>query len=186
MVKPKSAILMIIATWPLALATAQVHNDKCFNVGDTVTIRGHADAGINGGTYFVPLEAFCVHFPKKTDRFALNSLTTVGNKLPPGIYVEVTGELRDLHPNGIFGIGITTTKVRDVDTEVKASLNEIKRRCEQWQTENSAELVQRTHGGTVVREPQNLRGDDYAHNCAIWAVDTALPHELVTVRRPMR
>ena len=48
MVKSKSAILLLIVTWTLALATAQVHKDKCFNVGDTVTIGGQGDAGING------------------------------------------------------------------------------------------------------------------------------------------
>lgn len=180
----KSLLLVTGLILAANLATAETPKDKCFNVGDTVTVRGRAAAMVNGGTYFEVLEEFCVHFPKKTDRFDVRNLTTIGNKVPPGLYVEVTGELRDLYSTGVFGIGITTTKTRDVDAEVKAALAEARRQCEQWQQENAAKLKERTHGGNVVFEPQNTRGEDFTHNCSIWAVDTVLPHDNVIVRRP--
>jgi hypothetical protein len=183
MVKLYPAILSVIAgIWMVNAAPAADQKGLCSNVGDTVTIRGRADALINGGTYFVPLEQVCVHYPKSTDRFIPQNLTTMVSKLPPNIYVEVTGELRDPYP--IYGIGIRPITVRNIDLEVKSTLADAKRNCEQWQKENSGTLSERAHGGRVVQSPQNEHSDDYTHRCSIWTVDTALPHELITLRRP--
>jgi hypothetical protein len=175
-------LLTVAIIWTTRAALAAGATDACFKIGDTVTIKGRANSIINGGTYFVPLEHFCVKYPKPTDHFTVQNLTTIGSKLPTNIYVEVTGELRDPYPE--VGIGIRPITVRNVDSEVKASLGDVKLRCERWQSENSAKLSERTHGARVVREPQNVRGEDYAHYCAIWAVDAALPHQLITIRRP--
>jgi len=155
---------------------------ECYKIGDTVIVRGSTNATINGGTYFVPFDRICVRYPKPTDKFAVDHLTTIGMRLPSNIYVEVTGELRDPYPE--LGIGLHPSTFRNVDSEVKTLLADAIRRCEQWQKENSPKLRERTHGARVVLSPQNERGEDYTRYCAIWAVDTALPHELVTVRRP--
>ncbi len=162
-------------------APAAHHRSICLNIGDTVTVRGRADAMVNAGTYFVPLEPICVHYPRRTDRFSTGNLTTIGSKLPPGIYVEVTGELQDRYP--VYGIGITTAAVRNVDDEVKANIAEAKRRCEAWQAAHSSGLSARAHGARVIRSPQNEQSEDYIHRCSIWAVDKALPHESMTIRR---
>ncbi len=134
------------------------------------------------GTYFVVISPLCVHFPKPTDRYRPLNLMTLGEKLPPDIYLEVKGQLRDVFP--IYGIGIQTSLFRDIDAEVKTSIDEAKQPCERWQDANSAALSKRAHGAAVVRNPQNLRGNDYTHDCAIWAVDNELPHEEFIVRRP--
>lgn len=174
--------LIVFYLIPAAFSPARQKTAKaCFNIGDTVTIRGHVEAGINAGTYFVPLRPLCVHYPKRIDRFAPQSVTTMGDKLPPNIYVEVTGELRDPWP--IFGIGIEVTSFKNVDAEVRAALADWKRACEQWQDDHSPALVKQTHGGTVGRitnedEVGSLR------RCGIAAADTELPHELITIWRP--
>jgi hypothetical protein len=158
-------------------------NNECYKIGDTVTVRGRANAMINGGTYFVPLNHICVRYPKPTDKFSVEHLTTFGTRLPSNIYVEVTGELRDPYPAEV-GVALYPRTFRNADSEVKAILADTRRSCEQWQKENSPKLREQTHGARVVLSPQNERGEDYTHYCAIWGVNTALPHELITIRRP--
>ena len=90
----KLAVFIIATIWSTHLALTEEKTKVCFKIGDTVTIRGRANGMINAGTYFVLLEPRC----------GVLNLTTVGPKLPPNIYVEVTGELLDLFPYGLVGI----------------------------------------------------------------------------------
>jgi len=108
---------------------------------------------------------------------------TIGDKLPPRIYVEVTGELADTYP--LYGIGIKIKSVKNVDEEVRRLLSDWKQRCEKWQDEQTPTLLQKTHGGNIGR----ITSDDWlnsspGHQCGIYAADTKLPHELTTIWRP--
>jgi hypothetical protein len=87
-------LVILIAVSSLA-AEAQ---KPCASIGDTVTVIGSVTPGINGGTYFVLLKKLCVHYPKKTDHFSPMNLETIGDRVPPNIYVELTGELSDPWP----------------------------------------------------------------------------------------
>jgi hypothetical protein len=169
--------VVLIALSPVS-AIAQ--KTECASIGDTVTVTGSVTPGINGGTYFVLLKKLCVHYPKKTDRFAPISLETVGDKLPPSVYVELTGELSDPWP--VVGVGIKVRSFRSVDVEVRKALADWQGRCERWQDENSAALRERTHGGNISRIENN--DGSPGHQCGIAAADTKLPHESTTIWRP--
>lgn len=174
------AVSLRIVLSPLSSAAQQA--GTCRNIGDTITIRGHIVPGVNGGTYFEILKQLCVHYPKKTDRFEPTNLETIGNKLPPSIFLEVTGRLRDPWP--IMGIGIEVTAFKDVDAEVKLSLAEWNRRCRQWQDEKIPALTARAHGGPVSRIFNNGLHPRPGNTCGISAADANLPHELITIWRP--
>jgi hypothetical protein len=161
-----------------------VDERKCYAIGDTVAIRGKIIANMNGGTYFELYDKLCVRYPRATDRAPQTNLTISGPKLPAAQYLELTGKLMDLFPLGLFGVGMANPAFKDVDGEVKAEIESARHTCEAWQDANSAALVKRTLGGNVVKEPQNMRGTDWAGTCSVWSVDTQLPHELVTVRMP--
>lgn len=164
------------------LAAAEKQARACLSIGDTATVTGHIEPGVNGGTYFVPLKQFCVYYPKRTDRFVPRSVEIIGDKLPPSIYVEVVGELSDPWP--VEGIGFKVKTFRNVDLEVRAQLAEWKRGCEQWQDKNSARLSEQTHGGQIA----HITGDEFSdapgHRCGIWAADMKLPHDVITIWRP--
>lgn len=155
---------------------------ECFNVGDSVSIRGRIVPGINGGTYFELLDSLCVHYPEPTAHLRPSDVVALGLRLPANIYLEVSGKLEDMFP--IVGIGIRTTSFKSIDDEVKAKHAAEKLSCLEWQDANSTRLSTQTHGANVVRNPQNSQDDDYAHDCAIWSVDTRIPHKEITIRRP--
>lgn len=173
-------VLILVLLSPFRVAGQKTkQTGRCFNIGDTVTLRGKIDGWTNGGTYFLLLEKICVHYPRQTDRFTPTNLDTIGDKLPPNIYLEVTGELRDPWP--LMGIGIKVTSYTNVAKEVEAERAEWKRRCEQWQAQNIPDLSTRTHGGTIGRITDD---EPPERNCSIYAADMKLPHEAITIRRP--
>ena len=164
-----------------ALPTA-TQTQPCLKIGETVSVTGRITPGINGGTYFELLKQMCVHYPKATDSFVPRNMETIGDKLPPSIYVEVTGELADPWP--LVGIGIKVKTFRNVDAEVKAQLADWKHRCERWQDENSPSVSKQTNGGQIAR----ITGDEFwdlpGHRCGLAAADANLPHEVTTIWRP--
>jgi hypothetical protein len=175
----KIFVLLVLMALPLPTVAQQAKQaGRCFNIGDSVTVRGAIQSGMNGGTYFLLLEKLCVHYPKQSDRWTPNNLETIGEKLPPDVYLEVTGELRDPWPS--MGVGIKVVSFRNVAKEVEAERGQWRQSCEQWQDEKIPELRDRTHGAKVVRITQDLPPE---LNCGISAADTKLPHELITIHR---
>jgi hypothetical protein len=159
-------------------------SQQCYNIGDTITVRGRVVAGINDGTYFELKSNICIHYPKATDQLEPVNLTTLGDKLQTDRYLEITGQIRDMQGLGVYGVGILPANVKDVDSQVKAGMEDLKRSCEKWQNENSSELGKRAHGAKVVKDPQDSNDDDYVHGCAISATDKKGDHEKFIVRRP--
>jgi hypothetical protein len=179
----KTALLATTILFALSARSATARQaGVCHNIGDAITIRGHIVPGVNGGTYFELLNPLCVHYPKKTDQFKPTNVETIGNKLPPSIYLEITGRIRDPWP--LMGIGVQVTAYKDVDAEVKASLGDWKRRCEQWQDEKIPALNARTHGGQVERIFNYGQDPRPGNTCGVSAADTKLPHEVITIWRP--
>ena len=138
----------------------------------------------------------CVHFPGPTEKHAFSRLPVFGSRLRTGLYLRVTGEIKDLFSSGgEIGVGIVPSQIRDdFDEEIKAGiiaeLAEAREPCEKWQEANSEALREKTHGGKIVLEPQNSAGadggpsaDQYIGNCSIWAVDQELPHKATFVYR---
>jgi len=174
--------LIVLFLFPLQLARATEQTGQCFEVGDRVTIRGRIQPGVKFGTNILLLKGLCVHYPKRTDHFRPLNVETIGEKLPPNVYLEVTGVLSDPWP--IYGIAIKIVSYRNVDSEVRAALADWQRQCKRWQDENIPALVARTHGSAVGRINNDELGSLPGHQCAVWAVDTKLPHESVTIWRP--
>jgi hypothetical protein len=157
-------------------------SQECHKLGDEVTIKGRAAGLINGGTYFEPLKPLCVDFPKNVYRgvrFNGQHLTTVGEKVTPDRFVEVTGILRDAYPE--YGVAIEVKRFRDVDSEVKASIAEEESRCQQWRRDNTPILEKKTHGGRV--SPYEAGNADNSRRCGLIAADR-ISHEVVTLWMP--
>jgi hypothetical protein len=175
-----SLLVLLFSITKPAFATEQ--KESCLNMGDTVTVTGHIQTGADAGTYFVLLKPQCFHYPKRTSHFTPTNLITSGDKLPPDVYVELTGELVDPWP--MVGIGIRVKAFRNVDAEVRTALADWKQRCEQWQGENSPALSKQMHGSQVAR----ITNDEYwslpKARCGILAADANLPHEVTTIWRP--
>ena len=175
-----SLLVVLFSITKPALATEQ--KASCLNFGDTVTVTGHIQTGAKAGTYFVMLKPQCFHYPKRTSHFTPTNLITSGDKLPPDIYVEVTGELVDPWP--FVGIGIRIVSFRNVDAQVRTALADWKQRCEHWQDENSPALSKQMHGNQVAR----ITNDEFwslpKARCGIVAADADLPHEVTTIWRP--
>lgn len=184
--KRRTRLALSVLCWVVAStlgASAQTNAKACSNIGDTVTVRGHADAFVNGGTYFVLLKPLCVRYPKPTDHFSPINLETIGEKLPPADYLEVTGELSDPWP--LVGVGIKVKTFRNVDADVKAELADWLRLCKEWQDERIPALTKRMHGAQVARQTDDTPfSSKPGHRCGIGAADTQLPHEVATIWRP--
>lgn len=175
-----SLVAILAASGVLTKVHAKQPQEKCYKLGDIVTIKGHAAGLINGGTYFEPLNPFCVFYPKPGTRFTVQNLTTIGSKLPPDVYVEVTGELSDPFP--IYGVGIKVHSARDIDAEVKDAIAEANNSCSKWRQEHRAELSRKTNGGSVGTYDAN--NPDNTHQCCLMAANTVLPHTVVTICMP--
>jgi hypothetical protein len=181
----RTCTIVFIASVSLAphLGHAGQPAAPCYNIGESVTVRGRvSSAFVNGGTDLQLVDIVCVHYPAQKDRRDVGQLTTMGRNVQPGRFYEVVGKLREIYP--IVGVGIEIGSIRDVDSEVKAAKRVVREQCEAWQHENAPKLKEQAHGATVVFSPQNERTEDFEHSCGIWAVDKDLPHELVTIRRP--
>lgn len=174
-------LLLVFSTVPLGYADTGT-KPECRKIGDTVTVRGRAIGFMNGGTYFEPLKPFCVDFPKSVYngiRMTPSHLTTVGPKVQPDIYVEVTGILRDAYPE--YGVAFEVMKVRNVDAEVKSDIDAANKRCQQWRQENIPTVKEKMHGGTVA--PYEANNGDITPRCGLIAVDS-ISHEVVTIWMP--
>lgn len=154
---------------------AQPAAGKCYDIGDTISVRGHVEAGVNGGTTFELLEPICVNYPKAPNIRTTYTLATVGPNLPLDVFWEVTGVLQGTLGQQNARFDILPARTLNVDNDVRTLFAEMNSRCKEWQTMNSAELVKQTHGGTVnplfKKYPTSMQG------CGIWSADTQAPRE---------
>jgi hypothetical protein len=173
------ACLLVFAFVPGAQAAAP---SKCHKLGDTITVRGRVAANVNGGTYLELIESVCANYPTPKNTTAASHLTTLGQRVPPGRYMQVTGTLKDSYARGEVGLDIGVASYTDIDAEVRQAIDGEFAKCKQWQDQASATLSARTHGATVNPIAGNSGG--LAPKCGIWAVDTQAPHDSITVWRP--
>ena len=163
-----------------AKASAASARTRCFNIGDIITVTGKylPIIGANFSLYQPRAKGLCVHYPKRTSRMPLTDLDVnvtggaIGKvKLPPNLYLEVTGTLTDLYPQ-VSPVGFKVMSVRDVDVEVKAEIAEWTRQCTRWQDGQLSIISKRLHGGNTERITDALD-----RKCGVAGVDAELPHE---------
>lgn len=166
----------------LAQQACAAPHHSCHRLGDTITVRGKVAGSMNGGTYLELLEPVCANYPTAKNTQSASHLTTLGHRIPPGRYVEVTGVLKDSYARGEVGLDIEVVSFKDVDSEVNEARAGELASCKQWQEHAAPALSARAHGARV--NPIEANADGLAPKCGIWAVDSQPPHENITVWRP--
>ncbi len=142
---------ILLATSFLTSASAAVPpGGNCAKDGDTITVTGRALGNINGGTYFRLTKSLCVQSPQIGNH--VDSLTTVGDKLPSGVEMLVSGRLRKSVTEIGFEIQILSAKDVNSTAELlyksEHGSDEFST-CLQWQHDESLIMNQRSNGGDV-------------------------------------
>jgi len=132
-------VTLLVMMYCLPASAAPGH---CPKDGDSITVVGHVSANINGGTTLELSTPLCVQDSSLGNR--VNSLTTVGSKLPSGVEMTVRGKLHRSKMEMGFEIRVETTE--DVHAKDKALFEKIHgadalSTCLQWQQDNKGTNV---------------------------------------------
>ncbi len=139
---------MLLTIWLTASASATPPASKCVKDGETITVSGRVS--ISGGTDLKLAKPLCVQDRQIGNH--VDSLTTVGNKLPADVEMSVTGKL---HKSTVeIGFEIYIASAIDVNAEAKSAYkteygSDAFSSCLQWQREESVVVNQHSHGGDV-------------------------------------
>lgn len=135
-------ILLATSAW-----AATPLGGNCVKDGDTITVTGRTSSS---RTSFLLTKPLCVRSSQIDDH--VDSLTTVGQELPAGLEMLVSGRL---HKSVIeIGFEIQIISAKDVNSEAKLLYqsehgSDEFSTCLQWQVDESIVMNERSNGGAV-------------------------------------
>jgi hypothetical protein len=132
-------VTLLVMMYCLPASAAPRH---CAKDGDAITVVGHVSAYMNGGTTLQLSTPLCVQDSSLGNR--VNSLTTVGWKLPSGVEMTVRGKLHRSKME--MGFEIRMEAAEDVHAKEKALYEKVHgadalSTCLQWQQDNKGPYV---------------------------------------------
>lgn len=162
-------MLAMLALYTPAALAAKAHTEKCYKLGDSVTVN--VKKRYDGGSYdlYYPL---CVKNPKTGKPSQFHTVMLDGNDIPSDVDMVVSGTLKDAYPT--YGYSITIVSARDINDDAKMAYKasrgaDMYNTCLQWQKDGYKLNVQLISGSVSPL---------YSPRCGISAVDNYPTHKI--------